>query len=118
MAALVSSIIKPDIVISFGTAGGVTRKSRSEYGVGSNTSKSKTEMNGNTDTKSDDEQKESAPTAPDQSDDVQNNRKKDVDANQMVKTVEVGDVVVGEACLFLDRLRTRNKTVCSIVSFQ
>merc|ERR1712062_224207 len=35
LAALVSSIIKPDIVISFGTAGGVTEKSKAEYGMGS-----------------------------------------------------------------------------------
>ena len=103
MAALVSSIIKPDIVISFGTAGGVTEKSKSEYGMGAQSnSKTKDKETEDTDAKSDDKQKESVSAVSDQ--------KEDSD-DQMVDTVKIGDVVLGEACLFLDRLRTRNKTV-------
>ena len=105
-----------DIVISFGTAGGVTEKSKSEYGMGP-----KLENDPNIDTKSDDEPTESAqdsnddalkkkPSAPiDHLGHGLSIHKSSNSTDEMVSVVKIGDVVLGEACLFLDRLRTRNK---------
>merc|ERR1712228_2664 len=72
LAALISAIIKPDIVISFGTAGGITLDSKTKY-----------------------------------------NLKHDQTENELYKNkashCEIGDVIFGEACLFLDRTRTKDK---------
>eukprot|EP01084_Bolivina_argentea_P114604 204000_1 len=77
LAALVSSIIEPDIVISFGTAGGIT------------------DIN-------------TAPCELVLREDTEETKQKEEEENES-HYVEIGDVIFGEACLFLDRLRTRSK---------
>eukprot|EP01084_Bolivina_argentea_P307093 530734_1 len=76
LASLISVFIKPDIVINFGTAGGVTKISKSQYNL--------------------------VKAIDDKKDELDNE-------NNVRDTVEIGDVIFGEACLFLDRLRTKNK---------
>lgn len=111
LAALVSSIIKPDIVISFGTAGGITKISRDEYNLHSpragQTDDTKQADKGDKGYKygaADDDNKEKEVNIEDEEYDDY-----DSDFDDGVDSVEIGDVVLGEACLFLDRLRTRNK---------
>ena len=119
LAALVSSIIKPDIVISFGTAGGITNTSKTEYLVGSpvgsprsgtprsGTPKGKDKADANYEENENDKDKDKIKEEDDKDEEYDDF---DVDSeDDTVDAVEVGDVVLGEACLFLDRLRTRNK---------
>jgi len=97
LAALVSTIIRPDIVISFGTAGGITEEARSgDYGF---TRCEKADQNINA-------QQKLASLADSVVDEEKQNEK---DKASQVQTVKIGDVVLGKACLFMDRLRTRNK---------
>eukprot|EP01083_Nonionella_stella_P002062 5924_1 len=82
LAALVSSIINPDIVINFGTAGGVT----------SNLNQSHAPF----------------PSCHEDEEDTCKTKEKEEELNEPL-CVEIGDVIFGEAYLFLDRLRTRSK---------